>query len=75
MKIDLHHKTKFSARKILIDIIKKKKKNEKIEIIVGRGLHSRNNIPIIKNFVINYLISKNIKFSFKDFSKEGVIVI
>lgn len=75
MKIDLHNNTRYIARKILIDTIKKKKKNEEIEIIVGRGLHSENKIPVIKNYVIKYLNSKNIKFKFKEFSKDGVIII
>lgn len=74
MKIDLHNKTRFVARKILIKAIKEKN-NKEIEIIVGRGLHSENKIPVIKNFVIRYLNSKKIKFKFKEFSKEGVIII
>lgn len=73
--IDLHNKTRYIARNILIETLKNKKKNEKVEIIVGRGLHSVNNIPIMKNFVIRYLTSKNIKYKFKEHSKEGVIII
>lgn len=73
--IDLHNKTRYIARKILIETLKNKKNNEKIEIIVGRGLHSVNNIPIMKNFVIRYLTSKNIKYMFKKYSKEGIIII
>lgn len=75
MKIDLHNKTRYIARQILIKKIKERKKGENIEIIVGRGLHSENKIPIIKNFVIRFLKSKNIKYKFKEFSKEGVIII
>lgn len=75
MKIDLHNKTRYIARQILNNTLKNKKKNEIIEIIVGRGLHSKNNIPIIKNFVIRYLNSKNIKYKFKEYSKDGVIII
>ena len=73
--INLHNKTRYIARKILIETLKNKKNNEKIEIIVGRGLHSVNNIPIMKNFVIKYLTSKKIKYIFKEYSKEGVIII
>lgn len=75
MIIDLHNKTRYIARQILIDAIKKRKNKEKIEIIVGRGLHSIKKIPIMKNFVIRYLNSKNIKYKFKEHSKEGVIII
>lgn len=74
MKIDLHNKTRYIARQILIKAIKEKN-NKEIEIIVGRGLHSENKKPVIKNFVIRYLNSKKIKFKFKEYSKEGVIII
>lgn len=72
--IDLHNHTRYFARKKLNSILNKEN-NEIIEIIVGRGLHSENKIPIIKNYVIKYLISKNINYKFKKYSKEGVIVI
>ena len=72
--IDLHNNTRYIAREKLNTLLKTEK-NKKIEIIVGRGLHSINNIPVIKNYVIKYLKSKNIKYIFKKHSKEGVILI
>lgn len=72
MIIDLHNNTRYIARQKLEKCLKK---NEDIEIIVGRGLHSYNKIPIMKNFVMRYLTSKNIKFYFKAYSKQGVIIV
>jgi len=73
MIIDLHNRTRFSVKKILEKILKKK--NEKIHLIVGRGIHSYNKKPIIKNYVINYLKSKNISYTICQESKGGVIII
>jgi len=74
MYVNLHNKTRYSTRKILIDIIKKKSKKE-IYLIVGRGLHSENKKPILKNFVMNYLKSKNIDFKICEKSKGGIIIM
>ena len=74
MYVDLHNKTRYSTRKILIDIIKKKSKKE-IHLIVGKGLHSENRKPVLKNFVMKYLKSKNIDFKICKKSKGGVIIM
>lgn len=75
MIIDLHNNTRYIARQKLKKILEEKNRYERIEIIVGRGLHSIDKKPVIKLFVINYLESKNIKYYFKPYSKEGVIII
>ena len=75
MILDLHNQTRFSSRILLKKTINEYLNKEKIHIIVGRGLHSPNKKPVIKNFVINYLKSKNILYTICEKSKGGVIII
>ena len=59
--LDLHRHTLKEAEALLVKTVKDKKYSH-IRVITGKGLHSSNG-PVIKNFVRNFLLNKNIKFS------------
>lgn len=58
--VDLHGYTTSEARIVLDDLIKAD--SGYVRIIVGKGNHSQNG-PILRDYVKQYLLSKNIHFN------------
>ncbi|MDD5152751.1 MAG: Smr/MutS family protein [Candidatus Pacebacteria bacterium] len=59
--LDLHGCSVEEAGNILNEILDEKASSH-IRIIVGKGIHSSNG-PVLRDFVKNFLIKNNIKFS------------
>lgn len=75
-ELDLHGLTVEEAEVILEDNVEKmKKKGEKeLLVIVGKGLHSREEGPKLKDLVMNYAMIMNYKYKLDD-KNQGCIIL
>ena len=59
--IDLHGLTRLEAEQALDELIAEGT-HAHVRIITGRGLHSENG-PVLRNFVMDYLMAKGISYN------------
>ncbi|GIY96493.1 hypothetical protein CEXT_608001 [Caerostris extrusa] len=72
--IDLHGLHESEAMEILQKLFKSKYNFNYFKIITGKGNHSRNQIPVLRNSVEKYCLEKNYVFK-RAKNNEGVVEI
>lgn len=70
---DLHQMTKDEARKEVLDFLEEAESfgYKKIRIITGKGMHSKNGVGILNDYVKEILDGKGLKYSAAKYDEGG----
>ncbi|MEA2097515.1 MAG: Smr/MutS family protein [Patescibacteria group bacterium] len=72
-ELDLHGLTKEESREEVLDFLSEAKYMEydKVRIITGKGIHSKNNQGILNEYVQSILIEENLQYCESKISEGG----
>lgn len=60
--LDLHGMTTAEAKVALEKLLREKKYNH-VRVITGKGTHSTNGVPVLREFTKQFLASKKVRFN------------
>ncbi len=74
MELDLHGLTKEESREEVLDLLNEAnlKEYDKIRIITGKGLHSKHNKGVLKEYVQSILDEKGLEYCDAKINEGGV---
>ena len=72
-ELDLHGLTKEESREEVLDFLSEAKYRgyDKIRIITGKGIHSKNNQGILNEYVRSILVKENLQYCESKISEGG----
>jgi DNA-nicking Smr family endonuclease len=72
-ELDLHGYTKAEAEPLLKDFLEESLESRLsiVRVVTGKGLHSEDGIPVLKNFVTKYLTHNGFHFRMAKINRGG----